>query len=110
VMGDDVSDADAFRTAIAARSAGRIAAVTIGIRGGAETPPAVLESADVVLSTPHDAARLLSALARELERRLRPTKAEIAATVPVEIATPSEPVPPGTAPATVADREVSPAP
>ncbi len=106
VMGDDVSDADAFRTLIAARADGRLLGLTIGIRGGAETPPAVLESADVVLPTPHDAARLLSALARELERRLRPTASEIALAVPVEVATPAEPATPDTPPATIEERRV----
>jgi hypothetical protein len=80
--------------------------VTIGVRGGAETPAAILEAADVVLPAPHHAARLLSALARELERRLRPTPAAIAATVPVDVTTPAEPAAPDEAPATLEDRRV----
>jgi trehalose 6-phosphate phosphatase len=69
-LGDDVSDADAFRVIATARAEVRVAGLAVGIRGGAETPPAIMELADVVLASPRDAARLLSALARELERRL----------------------------------------
>jgi hypothetical protein len=97
---------EAFRVLIAARSTGALAGVTIGVRGGAETPAAVLEAADVVLPTPHDAARLLSALARELERRLRPTREAIAAAVPVDVATPAEPARPDEATASIDDRRV----
>jgi trehalose 6-phosphate phosphatase len=106
-LGDDVSDADAFRTVHEAVADGRLdAGLAIGIRGGVETPPAVLEAADVVLPTPHSAARLLSAVARELERQLRPTRERIAATVPVEVATPAEPMSPDVAPPLVDDRRV----
>jgi hypothetical protein len=106
-LGDDVSDADAFRTVHEAVGDGRLdAGLAIGIRGGVETPPAVLEAADVVLPTPHSAARLLSAVARELERQLRPTRERIAATVPVEVATPAEPMSPDVAPPLVDDRRV----
>jgi trehalose 6-phosphate phosphatase len=104
VLGDDVSDADAFGTLRAARDAGAVRGVAIGIRDGAETPPAVLAAADVVLPAPHDAARLLSALARALERRLRPTPDAIAAAVPVDVATPGEAMPPDAAPARIDDR------
>ncbi len=107
-MGDDVSDADAFGVLTQARSDGRIAGLAVGVRGGAETPAAVLEAADVILSTPHDAARLLSALARELERRLRPTPAAIATTVPVEVVGVSEPADQDVATALVDDRRMEP--
>jgi len=107
VLGDDVSDADAFETLLAARRTGRLAGFAIGIRGGVETPPAILEAADVVLATPHDAARLLSALARELERRLRPSPSAIATTVPVEVATPDQASSTDTATSAVDDRRVS---
>jgi trehalose-6-phosphatase len=108
VLGDDVSDADAFRVLLRERAAGRVAGVTIGVRGGAETPPAVLESADVVLDAPHDAARLLSALARELERRLRPSAAAIAAAVPVDVVAAGEPADGDAAPAAIDDRRTEP--
>jgi trehalose-phosphatase len=108
VLGDDVSDAEAFRVLLAARAAGPVMGVTIGVRGGAETPTAVLEAADVVLPAPHDAARLLSALARAVERRLRPTPEAVAATVPVDVATRREPVSADAPEATVDDRRADP--
>jgi trehalose 6-phosphate phosphatase len=91
VLGDDVSDAEAFRVMSGERAAGRIQGLAIAVHGALETPPSVLDSADLVLPTPHDAARVLSLLGRELERRLRPTKAAIAAAVPVEVVTPATP-------------------
>jgi trehalose 6-phosphate phosphatase len=108
-MGDDVSDSEAFRVLRQARAEGRLMGLTIAVRGGAETPPAVLEAADVVLDLPHDAARVLSALAREMERRLRPSKEAIAATVPVEVAAPAQPSPPDASPALLDDRRLDPA-
>lgn len=69
-LGDDVSDAEAFRTIDEARAAGRVSGLTVGVHGAHETPPIVLEVADIVLSAPHEAARLLSALGHELQRRL----------------------------------------
>lgn len=72
-LGDDVSDAEAFRVIRAAREAGRLAAsLAVAVHGAVETPVAVLEAADVVLPSPHDAAGLLSALGHELQRRLAP--------------------------------------
>lgn len=68
VLGDDVSDAEAFRVVREARAAGRLAGLTVGVHGAAETPPAVLDAADVALDSPRDAARLLSAIAGALER------------------------------------------
>jgi trehalose 6-phosphate phosphatase len=106
VLGDDVSDADAFNVLLSARASGAVVGVTIGVRGGDETPTAVLEAADVVLPTPHDAARLLSALARELERRWRPSREAIATTVPVDVAAPGEPAAPDEATAAIDDRRV----
>ena len=95
----------------AERSAGRIQGLAIAIHGALETPPAVLDSADVVLPSPHDAARVLSLVGRELERRLRPTKAAIAAAVPVEVVTPATPAAATDAvPPLVDDRRVEPPP
>ena len=109
VLGDDVSDAEAFRVMTAERSAGRIQGLAIAIHGALETPPAVLDSADVVLPSPHDAARVLSLVGRELERRLRPTKAAIAAAVPVEVVTPATPAAATDAvPPLVDDRRIEP--
>ncbi|MGZ6338976.1 MAG: trehalose-phosphatase [Candidatus Limnocylindrales bacterium] len=72
VLGDDRSDAEAFRVVAAARVAGTLRGFDVAIQAGAETPPEVLASADVVLPTPRDTGRLLAALARLLERRARP--------------------------------------
>ena len=72
-LGDDVSDAEAFDTIRAARADGRLAAsLTVAVHGALETPPAVVAAADIVLPTTHHAARLLSALGHELQRRLAP--------------------------------------
>jgi trehalose 6-phosphate phosphatase len=68
VLGDDVSDAEAFAAVRAARDRGEIAGLTVGVLGAHETPPAIREHADVELPAPRDAARLLSALAGRLER------------------------------------------
>jgi hypothetical protein len=84
-LGDDVSDAEAFRVLRARRARGDLRATTVAVHGARETPVDVIAAADVVLPDPHAAARLLSQLGRELERRLAPTTAEIRATVPVEI-------------------------
>lgn len=70
VLGDDRSDAEAFEVIRAARRRTGLHAVTLAVHGSVETPPEVVASADVVLATPRDAARVLSALGRELERRL----------------------------------------
>jgi trehalose 6-phosphate phosphatase len=71
-LGDDVSDAEAFATIAEARSAGSVTGLTVAVHGAHETPPLVLEAADIVLPVPHEAARLLSALGHELQRRLAP--------------------------------------
>jgi trehalose 6-phosphate phosphatase len=71
VLGDDVSDAEAFETVRAARERGLIAALTVGVLGAHETPPSIREHADVELAAPRDAARLLSSLAGALEREDR---------------------------------------
>ncbi len=70
VLGDDRSDADAFAALLEARAAGRVRGLAVGVHGSAETPTEILHRADLVVGRPHDAARLLSALGRELERRL----------------------------------------
>jgi trehalose-phosphatase len=67
-LGDDVSDAEAFGAMRTAREAGRVKGLAVAVHGAAETPAAVRDSADVFLRSTHDAARLLSALARLLER------------------------------------------
>lgn len=72
VLGDDRSDAEAFRVVRAARAAGRLAAaVAIGVRRGAETPPDVAHLADVLVPDPAAAGVTLRALAHRLEAEVR---------------------------------------
>jgi trehalose 6-phosphate phosphatase len=63
-MGDDVTDLDMFAAVDELRRAGAVRGAIIGVGGAdGEVPPAVAEAADVVVSSPEAAARLLSALA-----------------------------------------------
>jgi len=71
VLGDDRSDAEAFRAIRAAREAGRLRdGLAVGVHGAAETPSEVVEAADVLLAGPYDAARALALLSREVRSRL----------------------------------------
>jgi trehalose-phosphatase len=63
VMGDDVSDAEAFRVVVAARERGEVDGLALGVLGANETPPDVAAAADAMLATPRDAGRLLAAVA-----------------------------------------------
>jgi trehalose-phosphatase len=63
VMGDDVSDAEAFRVVVAARERGELDGLALGVLGANETPPDVKVAADAMLATPRDAGRLLAAVA-----------------------------------------------
>jgi trehalose-phosphatase len=63
VMGDDVSDAEAFRVVVAARERGELDGLALGVLGANETPPDVEAAADAMLATPRDAGRLLAAVA-----------------------------------------------
>jgi trehalose 6-phosphate phosphatase len=69
MLGDDRSDAEAFRVLRHARSSGEIAGLAIAIHARAEAPEGVLDAADVVLASPRDAARFLGGLARALRLR-----------------------------------------
>jgi trehalose 6-phosphate phosphatase len=62
-MGDDVSDAEAFVAVREAREAGVVKGLAVAVHGAAETPPAVLANADIVLASPAEAARFLRILA-----------------------------------------------
>ena len=66
LLGDDVSDAMAFRSLRRLREAGVTDGVAVAVQARAEVPTAVLEAADIVLASPVDATRFLSALARRL--------------------------------------------
>ncbi len=66
MLGDDVSDAEAFATLTTARAEGRLDGLAIAVQARSETPPAVAAAADLVLASPVEAARFLSGLARRL--------------------------------------------
>ncbi|MEP7158649.1 MAG: trehalose-phosphatase [Chloroflexota bacterium] len=66
LLGDDVSDAMAFRTLRDLRARGVTDGIAVAVQARAEVPPEVLESADIVLASPIAATRFLSALARRL--------------------------------------------
>jgi trehalose 6-phosphate phosphatase len=63
VMGDDVSDAEAFRVVVEGRRRGELAGLTLGVHGANETPGDVVEWADAILASPRDAGRVLAAVA-----------------------------------------------
>lgn len=65
-FGDDTSDADAFAVLRAWRERGELESLAVGVVGPHGMPPDVREAADVVVATPFEAARWLSALARRL--------------------------------------------
>jgi trehalose-phosphatase len=73
VLGDDVSDAEAFEAMRSARSRGEVAGLAVAVHGASETPAAIRASADLFLPSTREAARVLSALAGELEREARET-------------------------------------
>jgi trehalose 6-phosphate phosphatase len=66
-FGDDSSDADGFAILRAARDDGRCDGLAVGVTGPHGMPDEVRATADVVLDTPFDAARALSAIARVVE-------------------------------------------
>jgi trehalose-phosphatase len=66
-LGDDLSDAEAFEALHARRAAG-LEVVAVGVRGPAGMPPEVAAIADLRLADARAAARLLSRLARILDR------------------------------------------
>jgi trehalose 6-phosphate phosphatase len=71
-FGDDISDADGFAVLRAERAAGATGGLAVAVTGPHGMPDEVRAAADVVLDTPFDAARALSALATALEREARP--------------------------------------
>ncbi len=66
LLGDDVSDALAFSALRRLRAGGVTDGVAVAVQARAEVPLAVLEAADIVLASPREATRFLSALARRL--------------------------------------------
>jgi trehalose-phosphatase len=67
-FGDDLSDADGFAVLRAARHAGVIGGLAVGVVGPHGMPDEVRVAADVVLASPFLAARALAAIATTLER------------------------------------------
>jgi len=70
VLGDDRSDAEAFRVLAEERTRGRLHGLAVAVHGAVETPPEVVEAADLLLPSPRDAAAVLNALARAASVRL----------------------------------------
>lgn len=68
VLGDELSDVDAFEAVIAARAAGSgVIGVTVAVHGGAKAAPdELLRRADLFLASPRDVGRLLLGLAARL--------------------------------------------
>jgi len=66
MLGDDVSDAMAFRALRGLRESGSTDGVAVAIQARAEVPAEVLAAADIVLGSPVEATRFLSALYRRL--------------------------------------------
>jgi trehalose 6-phosphate phosphatase len=71
-FGDDLSDVDAFAVLRARREAGELDALAVGVTGPHGTPDEVRDTADLVLATPFEAARMLAWIARALEREVAP--------------------------------------
>jgi trehalose 6-phosphate phosphatase len=69
-LGDDRSDAQAFRELRRARSAGRLRGLALAVQARDEVPPEVAADADRVLASPLEAARFLAALGRRTRRRV----------------------------------------
>jgi trehalose 6-phosphate phosphatase len=72
MLGDDRSDAEGFEVIVDARRRGELDGLAVAVHGARETPPEVDAAADFVLATTHDAARLLSAVARALDGEVGP--------------------------------------
>jgi len=66
LLGDDVSDAMAFRALRELRARKVTDGVAVAIQARAEVPAEVLAAADIVLASPVDATRFLAAIARKL--------------------------------------------
>lgn len=68
-LGDDISDAEAFRALAEARMRGETRGIALAVQARPEAPPEVAAAADVVLASPVEAARFLAGLARQLGGR-----------------------------------------
>jgi trehalose 6-phosphate phosphatase len=66
MLGDDVSDAMAFRALRELRTRGVTDGLAVAVQARAEAPLEVLAAADLVLASPVEATRFLAAIARRL--------------------------------------------
>lgn len=66
LLGDDVSDAQAFHAFRELRQGGVTDGLAVAVQARAEVPPGVAEAADIVLGSPTEATRFLAAVARRL--------------------------------------------
>ncbi|WP_322819109.1 trehalose-phosphatase [Tepidiforma sp.] len=66
VMGDDLTDVAMFEAALKAAQRDGLHLLLVGVSGGRETPPRILELADVVVDAPGEALEVLETLARAL--------------------------------------------
>jgi trehalose 6-phosphate phosphatase len=68
VLGDELSDVDAFEAVVAVRDRdARVTGITVAVHGGEKAAPdELLRHADLCLASPHEVGRLLFALARRL--------------------------------------------
>jgi trehalose 6-phosphate phosphatase len=66
LLGDDVSDALAFRALRRLREAGVTDGIAVAVQARAEVPAEVLDAADLVLASPVEATRFLAAIARRV--------------------------------------------
>lgn len=71
MLGDDISDALAFRELRAARESGELDGIAVAVLARSEVPREVAETADLVLASPIAATRFLSALSRLIQPAAR---------------------------------------
>jgi len=69
VLGDELSDVDAFEAVIEARASAHRVGVTVAVHGTRPAPAELLERADLALGSARAVGRLLSDLARHLGAR-----------------------------------------
>ncbi|MEO7118876.1 MAG: trehalose-phosphatase [Candidatus Limnocylindrales bacterium] len=75
VLGDDLSDAEAFVALREAREAGAVQGLALAVQARSEVPVGVTDAADLVLASPTEAARFLSGVARAVVGQVPPPSA-----------------------------------
>jgi len=66
VLGDDATDVAMFEAALEASRKDGLHVLLVGVAGGRETPPRIVELADLVVNSPAEALEALETLARAL--------------------------------------------